>query len=79
MEIHVYNRFNPQPCPLSEPQGEDMFVPDQALTIREIIERSMRGVLADQIIHKEEIPDGMDEYYSDFTEMIQPDESDEPS
>lgn len=79
MEIHVYNRFNPPECPLNVIEGEDMFVPDQALTVKEIIQRAARGALADSYIHNTEMPDDVADYYPDLTDMIVPDESDEPS
>lgn len=71
METPVYNRFNSPECSPFEFEGEDLFEPDQALTIQEILLRAHRGVLRD-VTTQPEIPDDVGEFYDDLTDMLEP-------
>lgn len=58
-----------------DPEEEDMFVPDQAMTISEIMERARRGLLSDvRTLH--ELPDDVEEYYDDLTSALDPEQDD---
>lgn len=51
--------------------GISQFEPDLSLSITDIFERSLQ-LLQDSPYHLKEIPDEVDEYYDDYTTMLEP-------
>lgn len=75
MATLVYNRFLIPKLHLVTVPGNSFFVPDQAMTIQEIVSRATLGVLSD-VPTLREIPDDMEEYYEDLTDGIIPRDDD---
>lgn len=70
------SRFNyllSEPIIIDEPS---CFVPDQAMTIPEIVARASRGMLSDTVIYNE-LPDNVPDVYGDLTDYLVPDTDDE--
>ena len=71
MVIRVYSQMSPASVKPYVFTGEHEFIPDQALTIQEIMIRAHRGMLRDVTMYNE-MPEDMPEFVDDLTELLEP-------